>query len=304
MMLSRIVFILAATVYQAQSHYVFDKLILGNGTITESWQFVRENTRTEKYMPTKFINSFGTTPLDVDFRCNQGSFASAAKTQVAEIVAGETLGLQVAGGATMKHPGPAQVYLSKASGDVREYDGSGDWFKIYQETLCGSTTDGLQDTDWCSWDKDRVVFTVPSNTPSGEYLVRVEQIGLHGAHVGEAEFYYSCAQLRISGSGTTSPAPLVKIPGIYSNEDPAIHFSIYGATNYPYYPGPAVWTGNATSSDVPTPGNATSARVSTGTPAATRTWTSDPQTVPVSTFSPSCPISKQKARHGHRKHQY
>lgn len=30
------------------------------------------------------------------------------------------------------HDGPIVAYLSKAPGDVREYDGSGDWFKIYE----------------------------------------------------------------------------------------------------------------------------------------------------------------------------
>ena len=25
-----------------------------------------------------------------------------------------------------------QIYMSKAPGDVRDYDGSGDWFKVYQ----------------------------------------------------------------------------------------------------------------------------------------------------------------------------
>ena len=31
--------------------------------------------------------------------------------------------------------GPGAVYLSKAPGDVREYDGSGDWFKIDERTF-------------------------------------------------------------------------------------------------------------------------------------------------------------------------
>ena len=31
------------------------------------------------------------------------------------------------------HPGPLSIYLSRApTGDVREYDGSGQWFKIYE----------------------------------------------------------------------------------------------------------------------------------------------------------------------------
>lgn len=36
-----------------------------------------------------------------------------------------------------------------------------------------------------------------------------------------------CAQLRISGGGSGSPSPLVKIPGLYDTADPGIAFSIW-----------------------------------------------------------------------------
>lgn len=236
------------------SHYVFDKLIL-NGQISRGWQYVRENTRAEKYMPTKFINAPSITPLDNDFRCNQGSFSAAGRTETATVAAGDTIGLQLAYGASMQHPGPIQVYMSKAPGAASQYDGSGDWFKIHQETVCGSTADGLQDTDWCTWSKDRVTFKIPAGTPPGEYLVRPEHIALHGGHVGEAEFYYSCAQIKVTGSGTGTPGPMVKFPGVYTNSDPAIRFNIYGAREYTYKPGPAIWTGGSSSNPTnPSPG--------------------------------------------------
>lgn len=233
---------LSALSSTVSAHYAMDKLII-NGKITNGWQYVRQNTRQEKYMPTKFFNSFGTTPLDTDFRCNQGANSNAGKTQTATVSPGDTIGIQLAYGATMQHPGPVQVYMSKAPGLASQYDGSGGWFKIHQETTCGSTSDGLQDTDWCSWDKDRIMFKIPNGTPPGEYLVRPEHLALHGGHLGEAEFYYSCIQIKVTGSGTGVPGPLVKIPGVYNNQDPAIRFSIYGAQNYPYKPGPTIWTG-------------------------------------------------------------
>jgi len=47
----------------------------------------------------------------------------------------------------------------------------------------------------------------------GDYLVRVEQIGLHvAATKGAAQFYISCAQLEITGSGSGSLSPTVKFP--------------------------------------------------------------------------------------------
>jgi hypothetical protein len=228
----------------ASAHYVFDKLIV-NGQITGSFEYVRANTRRIIYMPTKFLESDSITPLDNDFRCNEGSFTNAGKTKTATVAAGDTIGVQLWYGATMQHPGPIQVYMSKAPGLASQYDGSGDWFKIHQETVCGSTSDGLQDTDWCTWDKDRVTFRIPPDTPPGEYLVRPEHIALHGAHGGHAEFYFSCAQIKVTGSGNGTPGPTVKIPGVYDNTEPGIRFNIYGARDYPHKPGPAVWTGGS-----------------------------------------------------------
>jgi hypothetical protein len=175
---------LAALSGSAQAHYIFSRLVI-NGKDTRDFEYVRDVTRNEKYMPTKWKKSFGTLPSDTDFRCNQGSFSAAGRTKVAEVAPGSTLSMILAYGATMKHPGPGQVYMSKAPGSVTSYAGDGDWFKIHQETVCGSQADGLKDEDWCTWDKDRLTFKIPADTPPGEYLIRPEHIGLHVAHEGE-----------------------------------------------------------------------------------------------------------------------
>lgn len=246
----------------AQAHYTFDRLVV-NGQETQSWEYIRENTRAEKYMPTKFKNTIGkVTPNDNDFRCNEGSFTNAGKTKVHEVAPGDELSMILAYGAKMEHPGPAQVYMSKAPGSVVEYEGEGDWFKIKDETVCGSTADGLQDEDWCTWGKDRLTFTVPKDTPAGEYLVRAEHLGLHRAHVGETEFYYSCAQVKVTGNGNGTPSPVVKFPGAYKATDPGIDFSIWaGKTSYPYHVGPDVWAGG--SSGGSSAGNSSSPQGST-----------------------------------------
>jgi hypothetical protein len=96
-----------------------------------------------------------------------------------------------------------------------------------------------------SWQKDRIEFTIPSNIPPGEYLVRVEHIGIHESHVNKAQFYMECAQFKISGSGGGSPSPLVKIPGLYSANDPGIAYNKWTNNPAPYYmPGPTVWSGS------------------------------------------------------------
>ncbi len=135
--------------------------------------------------------------------------------------------------------------MSLAPGDVRDYEGDGGWFKVYEDLICGPQFP-LQDTDWCSWDEAVTEFTLPADTPPGQYLVRMEHIALHGAESGDTEFYFTCAQIEVTGNGSGSPGPLVSIPGLYDSEDPALRFFIYGAQEYPFTSVGAhsVWTGN------------------------------------------------------------
>lgn len=73
--------------------------------------------------------------------------------------------------------GPALYYMSKAPGDdVKSYDGSGDWFKIGETGVCNEGGDFTKDA-WCTWDKNQLTATIPTDTPSGEYLLRFEHIG-------------------------------------------------------------------------------------------------------------------------------
>ncbi|KAM0237905.1 hypothetical protein ACHAP5_008803 [Fusarium lateritium] len=78
-----------------------------------------------------------------------------------------------------------------------------------------------------------------------EYLIRGEHIALHGAHGGEAEFYYACAQMEVTGNSASSiPGTSVKIPGVYKQDDPAVNFSLWGSsTAYDVTPGPDVIPG-------------------------------------------------------------
>jgi hypothetical protein len=93
-------------------------------------------------------------------------------------------------------------------------------------------------------DKGTVSVTIPKNTPSGDYLLRIEHIALHQAsQTNGAQFYLSCAQIRVTNGGNGNPGPLVSFPGAYKSTDPGIKVNIYsGATSYTP-PGPAVWTG-------------------------------------------------------------
>ncbi|GLB06588.1 hypothetical protein AtubIFM57258_001898 [Aspergillus tubingensis] len=201
----------------ASAHYIFSKLVL-NGEASADWQYIRETTRSICYEPTKFTNTFDNlTPNDNDFRCNLGSFSNAAKTDVAEVAAGDTIGMKLFYDTSIAHPGPGQVFMSKApTGNVQEYEGDGEWFKIWEKTLCNEEGDLTKDA-WCTWGMSEFEFQIPAETPAGEYLVRAEHVGLHGAQANEAEFFYSCAQVKVTGSGTGSPSLTYQIPGLYND---------------------------------------------------------------------------------------
>jgi hypothetical protein len=139
-----------------------------------------------------------------------------------------------------------------ASKDVKSYDGSGDWFKVRDALFCSSPqNDGALKNAWCTWGQPGIEFTVPDTIPDGEYLVRVEHIPLHGAQGTStgAEYYYSCAQLKVEGS-TVSAMPAfdtIKIPGGVQPDDPAVEFNIWTQVKeYPYTVGPELIPGGTT----------------------------------------------------------
>jgi hypothetical protein len=98
----------------------------------------------------------------------------------------------------------------------------------------------------------KVTFDLPKDTPAGQYLLRIEHIGLHSASsFGGAQFYISCAQIEVSGSSTAKPSPTVKIPGVYTGHEDSLELSIYYPIPVNYQPpGPAVW-GGASSGSAP-----------------------------------------------------
>ena len=87
--------------------------------------------------------------------------------------------------------------------------------------------------------------TIPTSTPNGEYLLRVEQIALHMAsQPNKAQFYIACSQIQITGGGNGTPGPLVALPGAYKTNDPGILVNLYSMQPNEYQPpGPAVWSG-------------------------------------------------------------
>jgi hypothetical protein len=238
--------VIAAVAQVATAHYFFDTNIV-NGVAQKQFEYVRQSSRQTKYNPIKFSSNpkadirDGSTADGPDIVCNQGG-AKAGSTQVLTVSAGDEVKFKLAVGAKFQHPGPALVYMSKAPGSVTSYDGSGDWFKIFQEGFCSGD---MQSTGWCNYNRDYVTAKIPKDTPNGEYLVRAEHIGVHRSHVNQPEHYVSCMQVKVQGGGSGKPGPMVKFPGAYKATDPYANFSIYNGVKPFPMPGPAVWSGGA-----------------------------------------------------------
>ncbi|KAH6630970.1 glycoside hydrolase [Chaetomium sp. MPI-SDFR-AT-0129] len=177
-----------------------------------------------------------------DMICGQSGSTSQT---VLEVKAGDKIGAwyqHVIGGEQFpgdednpiakSHKGPVMAYLAKVD-NAASSDKSGlKWFKIWEDTFdTGSRTWGvdnlLANNGW-------VYFNLPSCVADGQYLLRVEVLALHSASKpGQAQFYQSCAQINLSGGGSTSPSQTVSFPGAYSADEPAILTSIYGSTGAP-----------------------------------------------------------------------
>ncbi|GLB44352.1 putative glycoside hydrolase family 61 protein [Lyophyllum shimeji] len=209
---------LAYLAHCASAHYIWHTLIAGSTTSSAA---VREPLN----------NSPVTDVTSNDIRCN---VIPTPATETVTVAAGSTIGFQLDN--TIYHQGPAAIYLGKAPSTAASWDGSGaNWFKIAE---WGATFNPFAFTDYGA---SQLTTTIPANTPPGEYLVRIEQIGLHV--VGAPQWYVSCAQIKITGSGTGNPSK-VSIPGYVSPNDPGLTVDIYYPVPTAYtVPGPAVWRG-------------------------------------------------------------
>jgi len=173
-----------------------------------------------------------------DIRCYQRNPGTGAPG-ILSVNAGQTIAYNAK--ASISHPGPTAVYIAKVpeGQTAATWDGKGKvWSKIYQDQP--SLGGGMK---WPSQGARSVSVTLPRCLADGDYLLRMEHIGLHSAgSAGGAQFYISCAQLKVTGgSGTYSPKNLVSFPGAYSATDKGIMINIYYPVPTSYTPpGPPV----------------------------------------------------------------
>jgi cellulase len=162
---------------------------------------------------------------------------------------------------TDKLLGPIIYYLAKVDNAATAGTTGLQWFKVGHEGLSGN-----------QWAVDKMIsaggwhyFTMPNCVAPGDYLLRAELIALHGAqNSGQAQcksiinhipsvfefnagqVYMECAQIRVTGSGTSTGGSKVSFPGAYKANDPGILVNVYDNAGSPYMggrsytiPGPA-----------------------------------------------------------------
>ncbi|TCD71245.1 Esterase/lipase/thioesterase [Steccherinum ochraceum] len=142
------------------------------------------------------------------------------------------------------HLGPVSVYMASCNGDCTKFNAaSGKWFKI---DAAGYDAGKKQ---WASTqlinNGDKWTSTIPASLAPGQYLIRHEVIALHDA--GAPQFYPSCTQLKVTGSGNAQPSgsQVVSIPGIYDS----VKFPDIWSDGFKSFtiPGPALFAGGSSS---------------------------------------------------------
>ncbi|OAK99234.1 hypothetical protein IQ06DRAFT_306352 [Phaeosphaeriaceae sp. SRC1lsM3a] len=140
------------------------------------------------------------------------------------------------------HWGPVLAYMGKVE-DAASADGSGEFFKVYQNGWAKAPGSSQGDADfWGTKDLNyncgKLDFKIPSDIAPGDYLLRAEAIALHAAGpAGGAQHYVTCYQLTVTGSGTATPKG-VKFPEAYSKTGPGLGFSIHAPLDSYPMPGP------------------------------------------------------------------
>lgn len=168
------------------------------------------------------------------------------------------------------HKGPIITYIAQFT----EGDGTGPiWSKIAEDGF----DSGRWAVDKLIANKGKIDFALPAGLAAGKYLVRQEIIAHHESDTTfnvnparGAQFYPSCVQVEVGGSGSVIPNQAFDFNTGYTYSDPGIAFNLYGSfTSYPI-PGPKVFAGTGGGGSNTTPA-AKPTTTSVGVPVPTTT---------------------------------
>ena len=161
------------------------------------------------------------------------------------------------------HQGPVITYIA----EYTDTNGASSiWTKIAEDGYDAATKKWA--VDKLITNKGKQDFVLPANLAAGRYLIRQEIIAHHESDTAfnanparGAQFYPSCVQFEVTGSGSAVPDQNFNFNTGYTYADPGIVFNLYAAFTSYKIPGPAVWTGGgggSGSNPTPTPSATTS----------------------------------------------
>ncbi|KAJ3055100.1 hypothetical protein HK097_011475 [Rhizophlyctis rosea] len=234
-----------ALVGSAQAHY-FVKAINGQTTCLRPIS-----------PPGTYRDNFPVTGAQIDNAdvvCGEARALTTAQPPCT-IAAGSTITLTYDN--QVGHPGPEFIYIARTA--------AGPWAKINQDII---SSDGKWANERFGNGQTTYTFTLPAALASGNWVLRTEHFGLHGAlQAGGAQLYIRCIDINVTGSGTGIPGPTVQFPGAFTSSTPGVVWNPYGGTaNNLRYPavGPAVWNGSSSGGN-PDPQPTTTTSVATTT---------------------------------------
>ena len=190
------------------------------------------------------------------------------------------------------HKGPIITYIAPYT----SANGVGSiWTKIAEEGY--DSASGLWAVDKLIANGGKKEFALPANLAAGKYLIRQEIIAHHESNdafsanpARGAQFYPSCVQVEVTGSGSAVPDQNFNFNTGYTYSDPGIVFNIYTSFSSYSIPGPKVWDAASTSPGSGSPSatapGTTITLISSAAPIATPTTTSTPDS-PVITETPA-----------------
>ncbi|KAK5654283.1 hypothetical protein OQA88_7460 [Cercophora sp. LCS_1] len=151
------------------------------------------------------------------------------------------------------HKGPIITYIAPfTTGN----GASGIWSKIAEDGF----SNGQWAVDRIKANNGKISFTLPANLAAGKYLIRQEIIAHHESDTAfnvnaarGAQFYPSCVQFEVSGTGSVVPDQNFNFNTGYTYQDPGIVFNLYASFSSYKIPGPAVFSGSGSGGGAPAP---------------------------------------------------
>ncbi|TNY17650.1 glycoside hydrolase family 61 protein [Rhodotorula diobovata] len=238
---------LAATVSSVSAH----------ATVTSVWVNGKDTATggagvTAPYMRAPSSNSPVQDISSPFMACNDKGSSAASTTLT--VAAGDTIepewyhsGARGADPIDPSHKGPLTAWIAPYAADGNSIKDA--WVQIASEAYYPSSSEWA--VSHMIANKGRQTVVIPKTLAPGKYVVRFELLALHSAQsAGGAQFYPNCADVTVTGSGTTALPKGVSIPGFYKSDTPGVIWDIYysatqDVTGDYVAPGTGTWDGSS-----------------------------------------------------------